>query len=143
MYHQHSRAIPAWLIIRNYLQSDFRFCLSVWWHLVKYSWASISTLFLRQSVIFWGSSLIICLIKIIYYSTRFPLKYWPLSRLNFDNQNVNYNCWCGSVVWRRKVHGKHPWYRKKPMLYRYFRCGIGIFPLRAFPIPERKVFLTV
>jgi hypothetical protein len=24
------------------------------------------------------------------------------------------------------------WYRKKPMWYRYFRCGIGIFPLRAF-----------
>ncbi len=31
--------------------------------------------------------------------------------------------------------------------YRYhigfFRCGIGIFPLRAFPIPHRKLFLTV
>jgi hypothetical protein len=24
------------------------------------------------------------------------------------------------------------WYRKKPMWYWYFRCGIGIFPLRAF-----------
>jgi hypothetical protein len=24
------------------------------------------------------------------------------------------------------------WYREKPMWYRYFRCGIGIFPLRAF-----------
>jgi hypothetical protein len=24
------------------------------------------------------------------------------------------------------------WSRKKPMWYRYFRCGIGIFPLRAF-----------
>ncbi len=35
------------------------------------------------------------------------------------------------------------WYRKKPMWYRYFRCGIGIFPLRAFPIPHRKLFLTV
>jgi hypothetical protein len=23
------------------------------------------------------------------------------------------------------------------------RCGIGIFPLRAFPIPHRKLFLTV
>jgi hypothetical protein len=35
------------------------------------------------------------------------------------------------------------WYRKNPMWYRYFRCGIGIFPLRAFPIPHRKLFLTV
>jgi hypothetical protein len=30
-----------------------------------------------------------------------------------------------------------------PIPYRYFRCGIGIFPLRAFPIPHRKLFLTV
>jgi hypothetical protein len=30
-----------------------------------------------------------------------------------------------------------------PILHRYFRCGIGIFPLRAFPIPHRKLFLTV
>ncbi len=29
------------------------------------------------------------------------------------------------------------------MWYRYFRCGIKIFPLRAFPIPHRKLFLTV
>ncbi len=43
-------------------------------------------------------------------------------------------------MWYRK---KPMWYRKKPMWYRYFRCGIGNFPLRAFPIPHRKLFLTV
>ncbi len=35
-----------------------------------------------------------------------------------------------------KIPIPHPeipmWYWKKPMWYRYFRCGIGIFPLRAF-----------
>jgi hypothetical protein len=56
------------------------------------------------------------------------------------------------------------WYRKKPMWYRYFRCGIGknrcgigisdvvsektdvvseFFRYVRFPIPHRKLFLTV
>ncbi len=49
------------------------------------------------------------------------------------------------------------WYRKKPMWYRYFRCGIGknrcgigisdvvseLFRYVLFPIPHRKLFLTV
>jgi hypothetical protein len=49
--------------------------------------------------------------------------------------------------WYRK---KPMWYRYFPMWYRYFRCGIGIsdvvseyFRYVPFPIPHRKLFLTV
>jgi hypothetical protein len=42
------------------------------------------------------------------------------------------------------------WYRKKPFILDVvsektvkFRCGVGIFRYVPFPIPERKLFLTV
>ncbi len=42
------------------------------------------------------------------------------------------------------------WYRKKPFSLDVvsektvkFRCGVGIFRYVPFPIPERKLFLTV
>jgi hypothetical protein len=39
----------------------------------------------------------------------------------------------GMQITRHYLNIEFPiWYRKKPMWYRYFRCGIGIFPLRAF-----------
>ncbi len=144
---RHSRKVPIRIFFKY-----------VGWHFLKYIyfWISYSACAFYLSKVY---------LQLLYKNARMMerwfIKFIKNLSIAAEKCNIIYVIWKMeySGVWAGfstrleiisvRVSERHVaektgmWYRKKPMWYRYFRCGIGIFPLRAFPIPERKLFLTV